>query len=251
MKMKMKMKRRMLHMENAIHRHDSDIDVPVTKQEELLCTYITDEIEEEFSHLGLTCSCSWHNPGEERHIEIFVGIPEGDDPDDPKYANLENDLELFVNEIGEAENEGEKWGDASFQWLDDTELFGEIWPLEESSQVNEVSGWNLEDEDLTLVNSEEDGDRLYIVKMWWGSGYQMDCYNAYAFDEEEALNYVVAYIEKTHPEWLKASDKCAHDMMKEYDEESPEFQETFMYVDATREGAKKAHYIWAENLGIA
>ena len=100
MKMKrIRRNRKMLHMENVIHRHDSDVDVPVTDQEELLCKYITDEIEEEFSHLGLTCSCSWHNPGEERHIEIFVGIPEGDDPDDPKYANLENDLELFVNEL--------------------------------------------------------------------------------------------------------------------------------------------------------
>ena len=108
-----------------------------------------------------------------------------------------------------------------------------------------------ESTDYELVNDEESGSKLYEIGLWWGSGYTLDMYRAYAFSAEEALNYVVAYIEKTHPEWLKASDKCAHDMMKEYDEESPEFQETFMYVDATREGAKKAHYIWAENLGIA
>lgn len=242
--MKMKMKRRMLHTES-----DMD-DVPVTEQEKLLCDFISGEIEEQFSHLGLTCFCSWHNPGEEQHIEIFVGIPEGDDPNDPKYDSIENDLELFVNRIGDEENEGEKWGDASFQWLDDNELFGTIYPLE-SSQVNEVSGWELEDEDLTLVNSESDGDKLYIVKLWWGSGYQLDCYNAYAFSAEEALNYVVAYIEKTHPKWLESSDECAHDMMNEYDEESPEFQETFMYVDATSEGADEPHFIWSENLEIA
>ena len=38
--------------------------------------------------------------------------------------------------------------------------------------------------------------------------------------------------------------------MKEYGEESPEFLETFMYVDATTEGAAEPHYIWAENMSI-
>lgn len=107
-----------------------------------------------------------------------------------------------------------------------------------------------ESTEAELVNDEESGSRLYEVGLWWGSGYMLDMYKAYAFDEEEALNYVVAHIEKTHPKWLEGSDECAHDMMKEYDEESPEFQETFMYVDATGEGADKPHFIWAENLRI-
>ena len=135
-------------------------------------------------------------------------------------------------------------------------------------KYNEVSGWNLEDEDLTLVNSESDGDKLYIVKLWWGSGYQLDCYNAYAFNEEEALNYVVAYIEKHDPETLEAADECAKNLLNEieqdhisatemgydddfYPEDTPEFQEAFIWVDATMEGAEQAHYIWAENLQIA
>ena len=107
-----------------------------------------------------------------------------------------------------------------------------------------------ESTEAELVNDEESGSRLYEIGLWWGSGYVLDMYKAYAFDEEEALNYVVAHIEKTHPKWLEGSDECAHDMMKEYGEESPEFQETFMYVDATGEGADKPHYIWAENLRI-
>lgn len=128
--------------------------------------------------------------------------------------------------------------------------------------INEVSGWKLEDEDLTLVNSESDGDKLYIVKLWWGSGYQMDCYNAYAFNEEEALNYVVAYIEKEDPGILERSDEAAATLRTELADENelensleaedlPEFQETFMYVDATMEGASDTHYIYAENLKIA
>ena len=134
--------------------------------------------------------------------------------------------------------------------------------------TNEVSGWKLEDEDLTLVNSESDGDQLYIVKLWWGSGYMVDCYNAYAFGAEEALNHVVAYIEKTNPQRLEAADETAKNLMHEieqdhinatgegydddfYPEDTPEFQEAFVWVDATTEGAKKGHYIWAENLEIA
>ena len=111
---------------------------------------------------------------------------------------------------------------------------------EDGEQVNEVSGWDLEDDDLTLVNSESDGDKLYIVKLWWGSGYMTDNYNAWAFSEEEALNYVVAYIEKHDPELLKATDEYAQ-----------EDEDSFIYVDATMEGADEPHYVWAENLAIA
>ena len=123
--------------------------------------------------------------------------------------------------------------------------------IKESRKLaNEVSGWDLEDEDIELANSEECGDNLYLVKLWWGSGYMLDCYNAYAFSEEEALDYVVAHIEKTHPEWLESSDECANALKEEYDEDSIEFQETFMYVDATTEGASEPHYIYSENLAI-
>ena len=128
--------------------------------------------------------------------------------------------------------------------------------------MNEVSGWDLEDDDLTLVNDESDGDKLYIVKMWWGSGYVLDCYNAWAFDVEGALNHVVAWIEKNNPEQLEAVDEYAMDYLEdlvkdgeaETEEEAyehPYFQETFLWVDATREGAQQGHYVYNENLTIA
>lgn len=133
---------------------------------------------------------------------------------------------------------------------------------EDEEQVNEVSGWKLEDKDLTLVNSESDGNKLYIVKMWWGSGYQMDCYNAYAFSDEEALEYVVAYIEENNPKWLETTDESAYEFLEElvkdgeadstddaYD--NPSFQEAFLWVDATSVGAKSGHFVNAENLQIA
>ena len=117
---------------------------------------------------------------------------------------------------------------------------------ESTKNVNEVRGWKLEDEDLTLVNSESDGDKLYIVKLWWGSGYMMDCYNAYAFAPDEALNYVVAYIEKNSPETLAAVDENAME-----NQDDPYFDETYEYVDATMEGASEPHYVYRENLTVA
>ena len=145
---RLRMKKR---FNEGIHPHNAEEDVPVTEMEEWLCDSIPDEIEFKFNELGelnLTCGANWHNPGEEQHIEIYVGIPEGDDPTDPKYDNIEEKLEKFVNEVCEREYKfksrlsdwkgGEKWGDASFQWISDEVICGERWPVEQS-QVNEVN----------------------------------------------------------------------------------------------------------------
>lgn len=117
-----------------------------------------------------------------------------------------------------------------------------------------------ESTEAELVNDKEYGPKLYEIGLWWGSGYVLDMYKAYANSEEQALNYVVAYVEKTHPKWLETSDKSAenlkHDIMNEYEydefeaEESVEFAEQFDYIDATMEGAKNPHFIWIENLLI-
>lgn len=117
-------------------------------------------------------------------------------------------------------------------------------------------------DDIPVVNPEakSEGYPLYCVGLWWGSGYYLDRYCAYANCEEAALGLVVAYIEKTEPETLKASDACAEDYLSELEEEQgcsreeaeklPEFYETFFYWDATMEGANKPHYLWHENFRI-
>lgn len=146
---RLRMKKR---FNEGVHPHDAEEDVPVTEQEKLLCQYIPGEIEEFCRNNGLevSCYCGEHQTGEEQHIEIYVGIPEGDDPTDPKYDNIEENLEMLVNGIGDAEDEGEKWGDASFQWISDEEIFGELWPLE-GELAEESAGVEVPDDAVKVV----------------------------------------------------------------------------------------------------
>ena len=116
------------------------------------------------------------------------------------------------------------------------------------------------DENIPVVNTEDYGDKLYLIGLWWGSGYVLNQYKAYAFDTEEALNYVVAYLEQLDPELLERVDNYAESSLmeiameegisEEEAEETPEFQELYMYVDATTEGAQRTHYIFFQNLKI-
>ena len=77
------------------------------------------------------------------------------------YGSIDK-LELNAPDLADAVNSGYQ---STFDQGEDAE------EDEDGEPVNEVSGWKLEDEDLTLVNTESDGDKLYIVKLWWGSGY--------------------------------------------------------------------------------
>ena len=122
--------------------------------------------------------------------------------------------------------------------------------------VNEVSGYDLED----LANDKSCGDTLYLVKLWWGT-FWIEHYAAYANSAEEALNYVVAYLEKTSPRLLERTDLGAEELIDDLIEDgtaktrdeaynTPEFQESYTYVDATMEGADEPHYVYSENLAV-
>lgn len=122
--------------------------------------------------------------------------------------------------------------------------------------LNEVMGWTLEKDDVEWVNTPEDGETPYGVKLWQGSGYQIQPFGVYASDEDEALNAVVAYCEKNGYTHLFADDDAqslSDDLEKDgiyFDDAEAIMDEHFLYVDATMEGAQEPHYIYAENLSI-
>ena len=90
------------------------------------------------------------------------------------------------------------------------------------------------------VNKPKDGRRPYVVKLWSGSGYLLDLFVAYADDDEQALERVVAYLEKTKQTRFFIDDATEED----------EDMGIALYIDATMEGAKRPHYIYLENLAI-
>ena len=89
---------------------------------------------------------------------------------------------------------------------------------------------------------------MFEVGIWQGSGYLVDLFIAYADSEEEALEYVVAYIEQNNMQRLLA-DNLAEGLLSEGEDE--ELLDMYvMYVDATMVGADCPHYIRRENLRI-
>ena len=122
----------------SIHtRLDNGPTIPQTEQEEMLCNYIAQEIEEKF---GVHCFCNSQNPGEEMHIEVYVSFPDDAQPNSKEYEDIIGDLEKLVDAIGAQENEGERWGDSSFTWNNDEEIFGEVWPIDGQDKEMDESG---------------------------------------------------------------------------------------------------------------
>lgn len=127
---------------------------------------------------------------------------------------------------------------------------------------------SLEDEKITIINSEEKDyyGKLYRVCVWCGYGYVLNVYYVYYGEIDEGiLEKVVTYAEKNDTEILLDVDSvyadltdCYKDEYEEYLEENPEnCEEDFIsnvldliYVDATMEGASQPYYIRAENLRI-
>lgn len=123
--------------------------------------------------------------------------------------------------------------------------------------LNEVQGWDLEKDDVTWVNGKESGyGKPWMVRLWPGSGYLLPAFAAYASSEEDALEKVVAYLDKEGDEDFFADEYIQQeidDLRQEGmdDEEiNNEIDSSFLYVDATRDGASGAHYVWLDNLQV-
>lgn len=124
-------------------------------------------------------------------------------------------------------------------------------------KLNEVIGWDLEEDDVNWVNDKNDGNEAYLVGLWPGSGYLLVHYGVYSFrGEEEALEKVVAWVEENQPDML--ADEDYHNAVKEMveddgmteEEAREELEHAFLYIDGTRYGASEPHYIYLENLKI-
>lgn len=117
-------------------------------------------------------------------------------------------------------------------------------------------GWKLEESDITWVNTEESGNKPYMVRLWTGSGYILPAFAAYAFSEEHALECVVAYLEKENDDRFFCEDYVStlrQELIDEglsEEEIDREIDESFYYVDATMEGANTPHWVHAENLAV-
>lgn len=82
----------------------------------------------------------------------------------------------------------------------------------------------------------------YNIYLWSGAGYTLDKFTTEADHEEEALEQVVAMLDLAGRNYLFFDD-CE-------DLEEMERQGLVLYIDATMKGAKKPHYIDAQNLRI-
>lgn len=121
-------------------------------------------------------------------------------------------------------------------------------------------GWTQDPMEWPVVNTSEDGNNMYKVGIWWGSGYLLDIYLVWATAVDNALEKVVAYIDKHNPESLEQTTRWAEETIEELSSEHgvdrnevtelPEFNERFYYIDATMEGASQPYYIFYENLTI-
>lgn len=142
-----------------------------------------------------------------------------------------------------------------------------------SKEIESENGF-MPDEDYPMSVNVTDGQSYRVVAyypsmeqmantevhIWSGSGYSTDVFYIHtdkgADDAEGALEEAVVWAEKIDPRVLldvsEVEQQAAEDGIynPETGEGSPEFDETYLYVDATTAGASKPYYIYAENFGV-
>lgn len=103
----------------------------------------------------------------------------------------------------------------------------------------------------------ESEDEKYVVGLWSGSGYFLDCFGVTAMDGEDALDKVVAYLTKSDDKALCLDVDEVQKMMDEDTEDAPKDDiddyanyAGLIYVDATMSGATKPVYVHTENLRV-
>lgn len=88
------------------------------------------------------------------------------------------------------------------------------------------------------------------------SGYYLPAFGAFATSEQDALEKVVGYLDQNGDNGFFCDEDAESEReelaQQGYDEDEidNELDGTFLYVDATMDGASGPHYVFIENLSI-
>lgn len=95
-----------------------------------------------------------------------------------------------------------------------------------------------------VVNNSECGDKKFKVCLWTGAGYNVAMFEVFAFNEEHALECVLAYCEGKALCWVYTTE-VNEDLTDE------ERDELYYYIDPTMTDNKAfPAYVLLENLMI-
>lgn len=118
-----------------------------------------------------------------------------------------------------------------------------------------LNEWTEDDEAVDFGPKEEAPN--YEVGFWPGGGYHLHTVTVNADSDEQALEKAVVQLEKDNltglildPAEVEAEAEKDGIYNPETGEGTREFYETYMYVDATMEGASQPWYVYAQNLRI-
>lgn len=73
--------------------------------------------------------------------------------------------------------------------------------------------FNHESDDRFFVNKKNDGNKLWKISIWSGSGYSVSEYYVYANDDTLAIDTVLSWLKKNEPE-MTITDEYFKDIKK-------------------------------------